>query len=69
METKSGETETTDDRNSLLSTNDTLREAYNAYSPEHKAVVIRLASFLLRGNEMQNTTYVPKRLRRELRSP
>lgn len=69
METKSGETETTDDRNSLLSANDTLREAYNAHSREYKAVVFRLASFLLRGNGMQNTAYVPKRLRRELRSP
>lgn len=44
-------------------------ETYIAYSQEYKAVVIWLASLLLRGNGMQNTASVTKRLRRELRSP
>lgn len=44
-------------------------EVYIASSQEYKAVVIWLASLLSRGNGMQNTASVTKRLRRELRSP
>lgn len=69
METKSGETETTDELNSLLSANHTHNEAYILYSKEHKAVLIRLAKLLLRGMECRINASVTKLLRRELRSP